>query len=295
MKRPQIVNIIKKKYKRINLAFDKIIRHFNENDIHVFRVEVKKLRAFLRLVGAGMDETPKLKLRKKLHKFYKALGIIRSLQIQQQRIQEVSEDKYSTLPKTYLNLLTTKIATNIDLFQEQAKGVKPFKKGEQKLLSILPGKLRLIRIREFIRSEVNKLEKLLEPFSTADESLHSIRKLLKDLLYTWPYIKVEAAIILPAAMISGQEDLSSITKLLGDFQDTCVGLNLLHADYIDQEINESKRKLLRDIERKWVEEKEAIRKEIIKVFKKKIMPSHQTYPSPPDSDQLQATHKLLSS
>lgn len=126
---------------------------------------------------------------------------------------------------------------------------------------------------------------VLEPFSTSDESLHSIRKLLKDLLYTWPYIKQEASVMLPAAMFSCQEDITSITKLLGDFQDMRAGLNLLHVDYIDQETNERERILLRDIEREWWKEKEITREEIHKMFQKRI-PPQQAYPSLPDSDQV---------
>lgn len=56
MKHIKIKNIIKNVYARINLLLEQVILHFNEEEIHLFRVEVKKLRAFMRLVSTVPNE-----------------------------------------------------------------------------------------------------------------------------------------------------------------------------------------------------------------------------------------------
>ncbi len=42
----------------------KIARNFKPDDIHLFRVEEKKSKAFLRLISTGMKNPDKLKLPK---------------------------------------------------------------------------------------------------------------------------------------------------------------------------------------------------------------------------------------
>ena len=51
MKQKEIIEIVEHRFKTIHKLDYKIIKEFDANDIHDFRVEVKKLRAFLRLAN----------------------------------------------------------------------------------------------------------------------------------------------------------------------------------------------------------------------------------------------------
>ncbi|MEO8763035.1 MAG: CHAD domain-containing protein [Ginsengibacter sp.] len=293
MKHIQIKNIIKKRYAGIKLLFEQVILHFNEEDIHLFRVEVKKLRAFMRLVSTVPDEEFEFKLPKKLNEFYHTLGVIRSLQIQKQHVLKVLEENHSVNPEIYLNLLTTMIANDIKLVTDLAEKKTPFDKGEEKVLRTVHEKLKKTVIREFTASKVKFLKELLKPLFLSDESLHSIRKILTDFVYTWSYINEEVNLIMPHGMFSTEEEIISVTQLLGDFEDICVCLHLLHAEHMDKAINENEDTLLPDIEKEWLKQKEIARDKIHKVFQTNISFNHK-YPSMANGNQSQLADKVLS-
>lgn len=79
----------------------------------------------------------------------------------------------------------------------------------------------------------------MEPSSLSDESLHSVRKLLKYNLYTWSF--TEELTDIPSSVLLSKKDLNSITKILGGFQDKCVGLDLLHTHYKKQQTSQKER------------------------------------------------------
>ena len=65
--------------------------------------------------------------------------------------------------------------------------------------------------------------------------------------------------------------IKSITKILGDFQDMCTGLDLLHAHYKKQQGSQNERMAWRRLETKWWNEKERARLEIYKLFQKDLL------------------------
>ncbi len=265
MKRPQIAKIIRRKYAGINLALDDTIRHFNAGPIHTFRVEVKSLRAFLRLV-ATIEECRGLKLPRRLHQFYRIIGVIRSLQIQQERINRSLGKPFPVLLKNYLDLIAHQIDNKIVEARKLIEGKRPFKKGMQKLLKILPVKLGRKTIGGFASKTFETLRALIDFFPPSDESLHSIRKSLKDILYTWPFMKEKKTGKIPSSMLFSQEDINLMTKLLGDFQDSCTSLSLLSAVHGNNQISSGESIVLRKLERQWKNEKEVTLKEIFEVL-----------------------------
>ena len=59
------------------LKKDPITIGFDEKTIHLFRVDVKKLRAFLRMIRHGTEEHEHLKFPRKFKKMYSLTGKIR--------------------------------------------------------------------------------------------------------------------------------------------------------------------------------------------------------------------------
>ena len=58
MKEKEIVEIIEDRFKKIDTLAHIILNDFDEEAIHDLRVEVKKLRAFLRLLDIKKDGEP---------------------------------------------------------------------------------------------------------------------------------------------------------------------------------------------------------------------------------------------
>src|SRR3954449_11386867 len=71
--------IIGKRLKKINRYLQKTGGRFKPESIHSFRIEVKKLRSFLKLIAVNKEMASVPKTIKKL---YKILGKIRLIQIQ---------------------------------------------------------------------------------------------------------------------------------------------------------------------------------------------------------------------
>ena len=73
--------------------------------IHEFRTEIKKLRAFLRLLNVEIDDDSKLKISKKMKTFYGYAGTIRNLQLQLKNMDAYIGNPRYTVTETYLEYL----------------------------------------------------------------------------------------------------------------------------------------------------------------------------------------------
>jgi hypothetical protein len=118
MTQQETIQGLKSRFERIQASFDSAIAYFDAEDIHAFRVEVKKLQAFLHLAPKGV----KVKLPTRLGQFYRLVGQIRNLQLQQQRIRDAFLHK-DGLPQSYLTLLAIGIAGAIRRARKFAAGI----------------------------------------------------------------------------------------------------------------------------------------------------------------------------
>jgi CHAD domain-containing protein len=92
-----------------------------------------------------------------------------------------------------------------------------------------------------------------------ETALHTARKILKDLLYTFDHIKDEA--VLPKA-ISGENELRSLAKALGDYRDKCIQLEFLQPEYVDKINDPNEKALLERIKKTWQDEKQIIMQQL---------------------------------
>jgi hypothetical protein len=262
IKHQEIEKIIKKRFEKIIIAFETVRLHFNEDDIRLFRVKVKKLQACLRLFQAAKGQQHSLKIPQSILRYYKVLGVIRNLRMQQRYIRQTLDEKKIVLLENYLNQLSGRILQHIAIADKLISGVKSFEKEEAKLLKLLPKRLSAKTKQKLVHSEIKRLEKFLTPVFPADQSLHETRKILKGLLYVWPEIEDDMPLILPYAFLSNMENIDTFTIVLGHFHDVNVAISLLHADFSTIETDESEKIVLRDIENIWNKEREAAHQDI---------------------------------
>jgi hypothetical protein len=268
MKRKETVNIIRRRFKKINTAFRSLPPHFNAQDIHVFRVEVKKLKAFLRFTGMEGNKSDKgsgLKLPKKLRDFYKITGDLRNLQLQDQNIRKSFAAGDRKLPHQYLDLLSREVAGNIFLAELLVKNKKNFKKEQVRIIARLPTRTGKRSTEKFMRSKTEAVQDLLTLSSPTDESFHSVRKSFKDLLYTQSYTEDQYALQQP--LPPAYSDIGSLADQLGDLQDLRIGVGLLQPAYTDKVIPEKERIDLLDLRGQWQEEKQRKELEIYALLK----------------------------
>lgn len=281
MKHKELISRIKEKYKKIDRILNNVILDFDPGDIHLFRLEVKKLRSLLRFSCAAKKKP--LNIPKKLRAFYRTLGVVRSLQIQLQSIKNIPPTGCYSLQKSYPDFITREIEGKLASAKKMVTRKNPFAKEKHALLSRLPNGIRQKAIRRFTTQHVSRLAHLMQPAYLPDESLHRIRKLLKDILYTWPLTAERTA--LPSTIIMSKEEVHAITEILGNFQDTCTRLDLLHAHYKRQQLSLNQRLAWRTLENHWWQEKELDRENIHKLFQKEsfsqILLTQSTFMLPP--------------
>lgn len=264
MKHRKLINTVKKKYRKIDQLLNEVIIDFGSDNIHLFRLEVKKLRSLLQFSCAAKKKT--INIPKKLRSFYHALGIIRSLQIQYQSIKDITHVACDSLKKTYLDFISVAIEKKLTETRKSITHKSPFAKEKRVLLSQLPNGIKQKVIRRFTAQHVSTLTYLMQPAYLSDKSLHTIRKLLKDILYTWALTAEPTA--LPSAIIMSKEEVHYVTEILGSFQDKCTGLDLLHAHYKKQHLSLQERHLWRSLENHWWLERERARENIHALFQK---------------------------
>jgi len=225
MEQNQVIEKYRSLFKKLSKYYHKVIRDFDLDDIHDFRVEIKKLKAFIRLMNmATPDEQHKLP--GSLKSFYNVIGNLRSLKLHHQRIISLCEELVVGKPENYLKELSKqkKYWRKTALQIAEDISLKDF---ENKLVHNTSENIDAKVINNFIVKYKNKLEHLISLRFYLDQTLHDIRKTLKDIMYNWSYVQAGAGILLPGEWRE-LKSIESAASKLGDFYDLCVSIQLLH-------------------------------------------------------------------
>lgn len=248
MKQKLITSVIKKRFSNIREYIRQMMADFDEDAIHDFRTEIKKLRAFLRLLNTGDNKNP-FGISKTMKVYYWYAGNIRNLQLNIISINEAEGDK----PLAYL----LNVKKQVESLQGALRSLhSPSNFDDPKKVvrnwNVKSGKP---SVKKFVLQKADEYKQLLALIKQ-DEILHAIRKLLKDLLYNWKYIK-EYTSLLPSA-ISSKKQIEELTDILGEFCDRITGIHLLET-YLIAAPGPADKDSLQKIISKWGAEKNELR------------------------------------
>lgn len=232
MKECKLHKVAAKRLNTISKMADNIICRDEPEDIHELRKAYKKLRAFTRLVRAQEGSKNPLKPIKDL---YHAAGHVRDRQIFRWSVERYYHEAKVT-DEAYLEQLDAEIASYKKALYRQVKDFR-FVTFREKVLNFLPGELTKESVAGYRQQKLTELKKALKR-EPEDETLHDIRKILKDLRYN-----SKQASHLPRLKDS-EGDLKTFTDLLGDFNDTATSLTLLAGADIDPLPVEEKKLLI---------------------------------------------------
>lgn len=225
----------------------KITRKGNPEHIHRFRVTYKELRAVLRMCAFNSTASATPAMPRRIKKCYQIAGRIRDLQLYQ--------PGNATLHKTVERQIKKLIIAFTGLFSKIS-----FQKKITRITAGIPEQFPVTAYRNFILVSNNSVASIAATGIFSDETIHCIRKKLKDVFYNMRLLKKinekEYNHIHPLQQL---EALNKILKNCGNFQDKTVAIRLSKKFSNKKEATERG---------KWQTQKEALKKSIIAQLKK---------------------------
>jgi CHAD domain-containing protein len=224
MKSVELQNVAKKFCQHQHRFLKKIPGSFSSEDIHQFRVNFKKLRALLRLINPAVIRSSDLGVPASLISLYHIAGTVRDLQVNIPFLTDafarnnVQASSYFTKLEENLSNAKKELGDKIE--------EKSFKKNAHQIVDAITTDLEQSTIREFVHRKVATIKILLLGLSD-DEDIHSIRKHIKDILYSVRIFEHEWHIPFPIVAWKNEDSLEEISTRLGDYCNRCEALAFL--------------------------------------------------------------------
>lgn len=241
MQSKAITEVIEQHFNSLRKLTRKVVVSFDRQAIHQLREEMKKLRAFLHLLDTEEDGKD-LRIRRRLKSFNGYIGIIRNMQLQEHLMQELIPGNTQSI-EPYLRHLKSEMQLWKKEIMKLTFDHLDFDEERDALLKQVPRELSKLSVKKFLRRKTHEIESLVILRPVKENNLHELRKILKDLLYNWPYVKSEAETALPFEMNS-HDRLETLAGILGTYGDQCAALDLLQPGYIEKVPDARGRELL---------------------------------------------------
>jgi len=212
MKPGRIKELIQEKVKEIHKHCEDITGDFDRDTIHKFRVAVKTLRSFLRLLRTGNNE-PFAKLPGKFKRLYQVAGAIRDAQLE---LEKLAVDE-AALP-VYLHKLRNDIERHKKEWDNHYSR-KVMQKLKKRLSDYDYTVLQPDVVASFFDDRINAVAKASSTKSPTNVQLHNMRKQLKDLVYAAKLVKKEWEIAYKEIAELPMKKIEGLTTGIGDYND----------------------------------------------------------------------------
>lgn len=222
--------------------YEDLLEDFSAEAIHDFRVEIKKLRAYLRLLNAGRTAEKKAKLPSELRSFYRLVGDLRSLQVQRDLMLRWCNDLHCIFPVRYVRLLHQK-ETELQAKARSMALELSMDNLHGHLLNVAGKPVDTAAVDNFVALKKHLLVKYLLMTSYRDEDLHSLRKELKDVLYVWPLVESAMEDAFPDNLMT-RDNCVYLCEKLGEYQDLCTAQHLLDPSFTEAVNDKEEREVL---------------------------------------------------
>ncbi|ASU36299.1 CHAD domain-containing protein [Mucilaginibacter xinganensis] len=203
-----------KEWKTMKAALTAFIENGEQENLHRFRVQVKKLRAFLILLDSLGVDIPLLKHFKPVRLVFKQAGEIRNAYINVKigKDHQFNTGSFVAEQQLLMKNGTETFKSNGDKNLKAIKFAHKAIKGKIKPVSNL-------HINLFYQAQLKQIAASLAPLQF-DESLHNARKRIKILIYNYKlvYKGLEAGFNEPY--------LDGVQKSIGDWHDTVLAIDL---------------------------------------------------------------------
>lgn len=262
MNKKQLKHITGDHYRLLKKHIKKVAENFDADAIHQFRVAYKKLRAFLRLINTGDTRGGKIKISKKLQQVYGIAGSIRDLQLQQERIREITIPG-SDRPQEYIDRLQQSMDMLKPAFTGSLPG-NPVDKCKRKTDARMPDEFSFQHFCDFVNQKWAFIRSITAHRLLRDDQIHAIRKHLKDLFYNLKVYDEAERVILSTGTWKNKDEAYYFQLLdeLGSFQDTCMSISYLDKKWING-LNRYNHKVLAEVKKNWLNDKQQLKQMLV--------------------------------
>jgi CHAD domain len=270
MTKRKATDIIRYCFKRLYKHGTRMKKGYGEDAIHDFRVDYKKLRAFLRMLMVKMTEPPDLNVPHSLKKMYATAGEVRDRQLCIKRIK-ADRQAGDAVPGKMHELKR-------DIMQLSAKedflSKKEFDGIEANIIRNLPVVVPIGLITDFVGEKIVSMNGIMEKNKYGDKDLHEIRKGFKDIIYVTTIAKdFKEYGPVPSWAKETLKKADEMAHQLGSFNDAGIALTFLLPRDIRKAGAEEESQLW-GIRRRWLAEKRKLKNEILPQLRSmKLAPS----------------------
>lgn len=273
MKQEDASDYIDKRLKQMRKHYNALLKDFDLDEIHEFRLAYKKMRAFNRLKNAGLPKDVQIKIGSKIKAIYQATGLIRNHQLHETRMHDLAKDLMVPIPGEYIaNLENEKQKLKTDVKAKSRLIV--FKQFQLKMQDGTNQSINETSIKNFIVQKQFELIQILAITSFTDNDFHSVRKMLKDILYNYSWVNGNGHQI-GRGSLSDIKNVESLTVKLGDFHDLCIAIDFLNPNSISYVEDGEEKKVLFFIKQQleWSKQnlKETICRDLMNIKKEMIV------------------------
>lgn len=232
MNKKQIKRVAKGYYHELKLYYQQLLPGYGITSIHQFRVNYKKLRAFLRMIMSQEAAPAQMPVTKELKATYRLCGSIRDLQLHRRQLQNAYRGQQRT-PGTYLLHLKQKTAL---LKKELRAGFAEtmITAGAKKTMRSLPDSFSKKQLHRYVTQQWDAVQQLIDSRNFTDTNIHQIRKLLKDLYYNMNALDEGSIAAENEKLLTeiSQKSFNTLLDELGKFQDLTTEIRLLNAFHL---------------------------------------------------------------
>jgi CHAD domain-containing protein len=258
MKKNKISNLVEDRIKKIHKHYDKLQEDFAEEELHDYRLEIKRLKAFLELLNTNRPIIEQVTIGKKARDLYNLTGELRNLQLHRKRITELQQS--FDLPAAYLSLLDNHRIAAMDEFRSLAEDFS-FHRFHEKILGFCPGHLDDYDCRLYMLNQWSLFASYFYQDDYNDEDLHEMRRLVKHTSYNIEFLAPFLPFVFPA-FLTDKKQSEDLAERLGEFHDLCISVEYLQPPLINEVKEPAEISLLITVRSLLIREKQKLKDEL---------------------------------
>lgn len=261
MRKEEVIAVLEHRLEKAGRYYHALPGGDDGEVLHDYRVEMKKLRAFLHLLYTGRRHGKEV-WTKEIRDIYHLSGEVRNLQLFVQWLEEKAVNSPLARPQSWLHVLGQRREEGIKRLRAMVQDLS-FQTFAATILERAPVHLAGNTCSDYLFGMRHDFEDIvLQPFHS-DESLHEARKIVKELGYNRGYLLLLLPSVLP--QFSDRQGTEHFAGRLGAYQDLCVALGFLEPPGTVGAVCEE-RTSLEQIREMLISEKLLLKREVIQLL-----------------------------